>query len=101
MQYYVIGGEDVVLGFHMAGVAGSAVHGEEEVKESFREALSRSDVSVILIEEAMADLIRDDVDDYIFSHEFPLICEIPGTQGRDLSRPSLRDLAVRAMGVKI
>lgn len=101
MHYFVIGREDIVLGFHMAGVSGEIVTDASDVKKSFMNALENKDIGIIIIEEAMANLIREDVDEYVFSHEFPLICEIPGVEGRDPLRPSLRDLAVQAMGIKL
>jgi vacuolar-type H+-ATPase subunit F/Vma7 len=101
MQYFVIGSEDVVLGFHMVGVQGEMADDAKSAKENFLYALGNKEIGVIIIEEAIANLIREDVDEYIFSHEFPLICEIPGVDGRDASRPSLRDLAVAAMGIKL
>lgn len=101
MQYFVIGSEDVVLGFNMAGVVGEVAEDALSAHESFKHALSQKDIGIIIIEDNIADLIRDEVEEYIFSYEFPLICEIPGPNGRDPARPTLRELAVKAMGIKI
>ncbi|WDI37979.1 V-type ATP synthase subunit F [Entomospira culicis] len=96
-----MGSDDVVLGFHLAGVEGAVVHDEASARETFQRVLAMKGLGIVLMEDTIADLIREEVDAYIFSHQFPLICEIPGTQGRDPNRQSLHDLAVQAMGIKI
>jgi V/A-type H+-transporting ATPase subunit F len=101
MKYFIIGDEDVLLGFQMVGVRGAAARTREEAQKAFDEALKDNDIGVILITETAANFIREKVDDYIFTHDFPLICEIPGREGRDKNRPSLRELANNAIGIKL
>lgn len=101
MRYFVIGAEDTVLGFQMVGVSGVVVSGADEAAQVFRQALTEKDIGVILLTEDVANLMRETVNEYIFSHEFPLICEIPGPAGRDPSRIALKELAMKAMGINL
>ncbi len=101
MRYFVIGSEDAVLGFQMVGVSGMVVKAPEAATEVFRQVLEEADIGVILLTEDVANMMRETVDEYIFSHKFPLICEIPGPAGRDPSRIALKDLAVKAMGINL
>ena len=71
MKYYVIGDEDAVLGFGMVGVRGRRARNASEAAEAFREALSDREIGIILITERIAELIRPQVDRYVFSEGFP------------------------------
>lgn len=101
MKYYVIGDEDAVLGFGMVGVRGRRVRDAKEADRAFRDALADRDVGIILITERIAELIRAQVDRYVFSEDFPLIVEIPDWEGKLSSRPPIRDMVNAAIGIKL
>jgi len=101
MKYFIIGDEDAVLGFGMVGVQGRSARSPEEAQEAFQEALADPEVGIIIITERIAELIRQLVDDYIFTEEFPLIVEVPDRQGRIVGKASLREMVNRAIGIKL
>jgi vacuolar-type H+-ATPase subunit F/Vma7 len=51
--------------------------------------------------EHCADLIRSEVDEYMFSVRFPLIVEIPDRTGSAPGRPGIRELANAAIGISV
>lgn len=101
MKYYVIGDEDAVLGFGLAGVRGRRVRNPAEASEAFREALEDRENGIILVTERIAELIRPQVDRYVFKEDFPLIVEIPDWEGKLSSRPPLREMVNTAIGIKL
>ncbi len=101
MKYYVIGDEDAVLGFGLAGVRGRRVRTREEASAAFREALEDRENAIILVTERIAELIRPQVDRYVFKEDFPLIVEIPDWEGKLSSRPPLRETVNAAIGIKL
>jgi V/A-type H+/Na+-transporting ATPase subunit F len=101
MKYFVIGGEDAVLGFKMVGVEGRAVRDGEEAGGAFADALGNKEIGIIIISESAANLIRKKVDRYVFSRSFPLIVEIPDRDGPKEGRPELRELVNRAIGINL
>lgn len=101
MKYFVIGGEDAVLGFGMVGVEGRTVSSTEEADRAFGEALEDKEVGIIIITEPAADLIRSRVDAYVFSRSFPLIVEVPDRDGPKEGRPELKELVNRAIGINL
>ncbi|QEN06532.1 Vacuolar H+transporting two-sector ATPase F subunit [Oceanispirochaeta crateris] len=101
MKYYIIGDEDTVLGFEMVGVRGRTATNENEAALAFSEALEDRDIGIIIISEAIADLIRHQVDQYMFTMQFPLIVEIPDRNGRMEGKPGLREMVNAAIGIKI
>ena len=101
MDYYIIGEEDAVLGFELAGVSGVAVETAEQADNALSEALSDRENGIIIITENTADLIRERVDQLLFSASFPLIIEIPGSVKSKTERKDLRTLVNEAIGIKL
>lgn len=101
MHYHIIGDEDTVLGFSLAGVSGSIVRNREQAHASFRECLGNGDVAIVIITERVAEMIREEVDNYIFNADFPLIVEIPDREGPLPERPTLRELVNQAIGINL
>ena len=101
MKYFIIGDEDAVLGFGMVGVSGTTVKNREEAEQAFRNALDDKDIGIVIITERIADLMREQVDQYIFTRQFPLILEIPDRQGRMEGKPGLREMVNSAIGIKL
>lgn len=101
MKYFIIGDEDALLGFGLVGVDGRKASTPAEAENAFNEALGDPEVGIVLINENVASMIREIVDEYLFKHDFPLLMEIPGRGGSEASRPSLRDLANKAIGIKL
>jgi V/A-type H+-transporting ATPase subunit F len=101
VRYCVIGDEDTVLGFGLVGVQGQVVVNAEEARDAFRAVIADQEYGVVIITEAAAGMIRELVDTYVFTEEFPLILEIPDRGGHDEARPSLRELVNQAIGIRV
>jgi V/A-type H+-transporting ATPase subunit F len=101
MRYYIIGDEDAVLGFGLVGVAGAVVRTAAQARDAFSEAMDQSDIGIIIITERVADLIRPQVDQFIFTRSFPLIVEIPDRQGPLEGKPGIREMVNQAIGIKL
>ncbi len=97
----MIGDEDTVLGFSLVGVAGRVVGDAEEARAAFRDVIGGGTTGIIVMTEPVADLIRETVDAYLFTSDFPLILEIPDRDGRDPARPGLREVVNEAIGVRV
>ena len=101
MNYFVIGDEDSVLGFELAGVTGRAVSTPEEADAAFTEALEDHRNGIIIITEDAASAVREKVDRLLFSATFPLIVEIPGSRGGSGDRKDLKTLVNEAIGIRL
>ncbi|HIV99037.1 MAG TPA: V-type ATP synthase subunit F [Candidatus Ornithospirochaeta avicola] len=97
MEYYVLGDDDTVLGFSIVGVSGAAVHDADEALFEWKRVIANKNYGIIIITEDVADLIRETVDKYLFSEDFPLVVEIP-QKGKGFSR-DLKELVNQAIGV--
>jgi len=101
MKYFIIGDEDAVLGFGLAGVQGRVARTAQQTNDAFEDALADEETGIIIMTERAADMIRTVVDAYVFSERFPLIVEIPDRRGMDRERPGIRDLVNTAIGIKL
>ena len=101
MRYYVIGDEDAVLGFGMVGVKGRIAEDAKAAEQALQECIESGEVGIVLITERVAELIRPTVDGFIFTHNFPLIVEIPDRRGKLSGKPGIREMVNEAIGIKL
>ena len=101
MAFYVIGGEEVVIGFRFVGIPGTAVHTDEEARAAFRAATTTAGIKVLVITEQASSLIPREVMDWQVSGAYPLIVEIPGIEGHQENRTSLIDSIREAVGLHV
>lgn len=101
MKVWVIGSGPAVWGFGLTGVGGDVVTTAEELSRALDHALSRSDLSILLITDDVAEMDRARIDELITHSEQPLVIEIPGPKGPVPGRPSIQQVLRRTIGVKV
>ena len=101
MKYFVIGDEETVLGFSLAGVDGIVVHDAASARGALDETMEREDIGIIIITERIATMIREEVNAYFYHSPYPLIVEIPDRLGPLEDRISVRDVVQTAVGVRL
>ncbi|MDD3822240.1 MAG: V-type ATP synthase subunit F [Sphaerochaetaceae bacterium] len=100
MRYFVIGDEDTVLGFSLVGTQGLSAANAEQARAALAKALENHEYGIIIITQDIADMIRSEVDRYVFTETFPLIVEIPNRATGGVSR-DLKALVHEAIGVSL
>lgn len=101
MSFFVIGDEETVLGFKLAGVPGKLARNEKEARESFQLVSADSEVKIIIVNEKIAEKIRKELDEHSKKNEIPLIIEVPDKDGPFKNRPELKELLKASVGIKI
>ena len=101
MEFFVIGDEEVVLGFRFAGADGAAVYSRAEALEAFRKATTAGDVKILIITEQASAMIEEEVTAWQFDGAYPLVVEVPGIEGHLENRRSLVDAIREAVGVHV
>lgn len=101
MKVLVIGHQDAVLGFSLAGVSGQAVSTAAEANQALDNALASRDVGIILVTQDVAGMLQSRVDDLKLHSTIPLVVEIPSPAGVSPDQPSLGEVVLRAIGIKI
>jgi vacuolar-type H+-ATPase subunit F/Vma7 len=101
MKVLVIGNPEAVLGFSLVGVQGQAAATADEVNQALDKALDSHDIGIVLVTMDVSRLIEARMDDLKLHSTVPLVVEIPGPEGVGPDQPSLSDIVLRAIGVKI
>jgi len=101
MKVLVIGHPDAVLGFSLAGVHGQAVTTAAEINRALDDALASKDVGIILVTQDVARLIQPRMEDLKLHSTIPLVVEIPSPEGVSPDEPTLSEVVLRAIGIKL
>ena len=101
MRIWVIGHPDVVLGIALAGMNGRTVRTGEEASAALDEALRIPETGIVLVTKDIARLIQSRMDELKLRSTLPLIVEIPGPEGVPEGEPSLGELVLRAIGIRL
>jgi V/A-type H+-transporting ATPase subunit F len=101
MRIRVIGHPDAILGFALAGVTGTAVQTEAEASEALDLALQLSEAGILLITKDVARMLADRMESLKLRSNLPLIVEIPSPEGSPEGEPSLGELVLRAIGIRL
>jgi V/A-type H+-transporting ATPase subunit F len=101
MRVHVIGNPDAVLGFSLAGVGGRAVHTQDEAHQALDDLLRDKEIGILLITQDVARLMQSRMDDLKLHSTLPLIVEIPSPSGVPAGEPSLSEIVLRAIGIKL
>ena len=101
MKLQVIGNQDTVWGFALAGVRGQIVTTTDELTQALDTALADTEIGIVLVTEDVANLAREQVETLVTRSITPLVVEIPGPEGPSPDRPPLSEVIRRTIGVKI
>lgn len=101
MEFFVIGEEEIVLGFRFAGIRGATVADRDGARAAFREAVGRGTVGVLILTEEVSAMIERDVTEWQMKAEYPLVVEIPGLQGRLPGKKTLLESIREAIGIHV
>lgn len=101
MKVLVIGHPQAVLGFSLVGVHGMVASTAEEVNAALDSAMTAEGIGIVLVTQDVSQLITPRMDELKLHSTIPLVVEIPGPEGVSADQPSLSDIVLRAIGVKI
>jgi vacuolar-type H+-ATPase subunit F/Vma7 len=101
MKVLVIGHPEAVLGFSLVGVQGQVATTADAANQALDSALAAEDIGIILVTQDVSKLIETRMDQLKLHSTVPLVVEIPGPEGVSADQPSLSDVVLRAIGVKI
>lgn len=101
MKVLIIGNQEAVTGFSLVGVRGKGVTTAAEANQALDEALAAPDAGIVLVTADTAELIQARMDQLKLRSTVPLVVEIPGPMGVSPNQPSLNEIVLRAIGIKL
>lgn len=101
MDFFVIGEEEIIIGFNLVGIQGRIALDRGDALDAFRFATESADAKVLILTEEVAALLDAEVVDWNMSGRFPLLVEIPGLQGRMEGKKTLVESIREAIGIRV
>lgn len=101
MKIIVLGDEDTVAGFKLAGAnEGYVVKTSSEVEEVVEKAVKDEEVAIIIATEEAIDLAPQAFEP-IYTKPRPVVVEVPTKTGSKRKIDPIRELIRRAIGVEV
>ena len=103
MTFFVLGDEDVILGFQFIGIKGKIIENNEDAILEFDNSINGSygNIGVLLITEKVASMIEEKLMNWQLSGNYPLIVEIPDMEGHLTGKKTMLDSIREAIGIQI
>jgi vacuolar-type H+-ATPase subunit F/Vma7 len=102
MSIFVLGSREVVAAFALGGMRGKVVRGAGETLDSLEEIGAMSEpVKVLVIEEAAAEKVKDEIERLKLNPGGPLIVEVCGFGGLLERRKTPLEFVREALGIRI
>lgn len=101
MEFYVLGEEELVIGFRLVGIEGKVATNREEALEGFLYATKELKPRVLILTEEVASLLETETAEWNLSGQFPLLVEVPGLQGKLEGRKTLVESIREAIGISV
>jgi vacuolar-type H+-ATPase subunit F/Vma7 len=100
MKVYVIGGQDLVQGFSLAGACGMVARTAADAERALAEALARPEVGLLLVGQSVAPHLGQRLEQ-LQEASFPLVLEVPETAQPSEARRTVRSFVRQAIGIEI
>ena len=104
MTFFVLGEEDVVLGFQFVGIQGIIADTLEESLKEFDKITAGGDygeIGVLRITEKISSMLDEKIMQWQLAGKYPLIVEIPGMEGHLEGKKSMLDSIRKAIGLSV
>jgi V/A-type H+-transporting ATPase subunit F len=112
VKYFVIGERELVLAFALVGVEGASVVTRDEALDAFKRVTGIAGDShslsvtverpkVLIITEAVAVLLEEEILSWQMKGGYPLIVEVPGIMGHIQGKQTLTDAIREAIGIHV
>lgn len=100
MRVFVLGHEDAVLGFWLAGVEGEILADPAQAVARLEELHRGGEVGLVVITSDLARGMGRQLEEFRSRYTLPIVLEIPAP-GETVRRPSARELLRRAVGASL
>lgn len=98
----VLGDEDTILGFHLAGVVEArAVSTQEQADDAVQQALSSPDAGILIMTQECSSWLSQKTRKALSATAKPVVIEIPGKRAVEVPGQLISDLVKKAIGIEL
>jgi len=100
-SFLISNSRDTWVGLRLAGIDGVLVRNRNEALKSLKSAMKDKDVGIVILNEEVTDMIKDEVMEYKLNSTIPLIIEIPDRKGSIRESNAMADYIRGSVGIHI
>jgi len=101
MSMFILGDEDTIIGFNLAGVDSDFAKTKEEALNKFNNLINRPDLKILIITLPISEWIENELIQHRLKMRFPLIVEVPDAKGALEYKESFIKVIRQAVGISI
>lgn len=102
MKMYVISdNQDTLTGLRLGGIEGIISHSANDTSRYIDEVINNNEIGILLINEKLANDVRDKIHNIRMNYKTPLIVEIPDRNGFGRRKDFLTSYINESIGVNI
>jgi len=101
MSMLILGDEDTIIGFNLAGVDSEVAKTKEEAIDKFNQLINRPDLKILIVTLPISEWLEEELFQHRTKMKFPLIVEIPDLKGTLEYKESIIKVIRRAVGISI
>ena len=101
MRLFVLGDEDVVLGFQSIGIEGKVIYNDQMAEKEFDNIINGAygEIFILIITEKVIVMLGNRIIEWQSGGEYPLIAEIPALNGHMEGRESIIESLKKTLGI--
>lgn len=100
-EFLISDNSDTLTGMRLAGVDGIVVHEKHKIMEELKKAEESDDIGILLITEALAEKVPEEINRMKLSKRPPIVIEIPDRHGARRPPDFLTRYIKEAIGISI
>lgn len=103
MTFFVLGDEDVILGFQFVGIQGKIIESHNDADQEFDNVINGNygQIGVVLLTEKVSIMIEEKIMNWQVSGNYPLIVEIPDLDGHLEGKKTVLESIREAIGLHV
>ena len=103
MIFFVLGDEDVILGFQFVGIHGKIIDTNDDALQEFKNVTTGvyGEIGVLIITEKVGSMIEEELMDWQLSGNYPLIVELPDLEGHMEGKKTMLESIREAVGLHV
>ncbi len=100
-SFLISDNKDTMVAMRLSGISGVILHEKEEIISQIIEVLNDKEIGILILTEAIFEIVQDEVMNIKLKRTYPLIVEIPDRFGQRREENYITRYINESVGVKL
>lgn len=100
-SFLISDNKDTMVAMRLSGISGVILHEKEEIISQIIEVLNDKNIGILILTEAIFEIVQDEVMNIKLKRTYPLIVEIPDRFGQRREENYITRYINESVGVKL